>query len=90
MEISNDKLRWNGKISALKSLKLFFPDGFSPSEDNCKDFVLENNALVLKQDELRRLNEIEQERFYCDFTIDSSAVNDDLAFSLINALKNMP
>ncbi len=85
MEISNDKLRWNGKISALKSLKLFFPDGFSPSEDNCKDFVLENNALVLKQDELRRLNEIEQERFYCDFTIDSSAVNDDLAFSLINA-----
>ena len=85
IEISNDKLGWNGKISALKSLKLFFPDGFSPSENDCKEFALENNALSLKQDEIRKLSEIEKERFYCDFTIDSSAVNADLAFSLINA-----
>ncbi|MBI2672331.1 hypothetical protein HYX16_05335 [Candidatus Woesearchaeota archaeon] len=44
----NDKLRWNGKLTKLKSLKIFFPAGFTPNMDGCKEFILSENTLVLK------------------------------------------
>ncbi len=88
IELSNDKLSWNGKISRLKSLKLFFPDGFSPVETRCPDFDRkENNVLELNTPAWTELNrrEIDKERFFCDFTIDSSAVTEALDYSLIHA-----
>ncbi|MEK6936559.1 MAG: hypothetical protein AABW58_00645 [Nanoarchaeota archaeon] len=88
LDLTNDKLSWNGKITQLKSLKIFLPSGFSPAEGRCKEFTYENNLLILKPDILGQYlerEEIDKERFFCDFTIDSSVATNSLDFSLINA-----
>lgn len=84
VEVYNDNLNWNGKIAKLKDLRLLLPEGFSPTE-NCKEFSQENKLLKLKTEVLSKLNEVDKERFYCDFKIDSSAVTDSLDYSLIQA-----
>jgi len=86
LELYNDKFGWNGKISNLKSLNIFLPNGFSPAEGRCNEFSYQNDILTLKTEVLRQFaeKEIDQERFFCDFIIDS-AVSESLDFSLINA-----
>ena len=109
INLYNDKLSWNGKISKLHSLKIFLPEGFKPSE-GCNEFNINNNVLDLNLQELSKLNKNildnlietgnrvfskdsvnskdiipDDLRLFCEFSIDSSVVNPDLSFSLINA-----
>ncbi len=94
IELSNDKL-WNGKIAALKELKIKLPQGFSfENQDECKGFRLSgDNTLIFNQAELNKLNEakintpekIDKERLYCEITLDSSAVTDSLDYAFIEA-----
>jgi len=83
INLFNDKIRWNGRLTKLKSLKIFLPQGFNPTEGSCKEFFISDSLLVLKPEFMQE--EINELKFFCDFGIDSSAVNEDLSFSLINA-----
>ncbi len=89
LEIKNDKFSWNGKISSLKSLRVSLPNGFKPKIEDCKEFdLIENNVLKLKEDIILKLNkdkDVSDQRFFCEFEIDNSAVTEDLSFSLIEA-----
>ena len=91
LELKNDKTSWNGKISSLQMLKLIFPENFKPNLENCKEFYnpySDNNVFYLKPNIIAKITEnedVSNQRFYCEFSIDPSAVNEDMSFSLINA-----
>lgn len=90
IDLKPDKLNWNGKLSKLKGLGLLFPNGFTPSESGCPDFDRSSgNTLVLHNLALLEINKAKNidnnQKFFCEFSVDSSAISEDLSFSLIQA-----
>lgn len=62
--LKNDKLSWNGKISKLSSLKIYFPENFKPDEEDClspnSPFIAFEGFIALKPSFITSLNYLDE------------------------------
>ncbi len=85
IQLLNDKLSWNGKLSKLSNLKLIFPENFNVDLEDCSNFKndpIKKGVFDLNNPLDKGLDKLE---LFCGFSIDSLGDEESLTFSLINA-----